>query len=130
MKPTSALWDFKACASVLIAQNSTPFTDSAIIRFTAFPPAPPTPKTLIEHGAPLDGSIPLPLKRQEEVRVEDEVDESEEVTKANDEDDDVLGGKNDLPLIFLILIFIFIFLVTLIPCPEDDACVSRCEIGR
>jgi len=78
----------------------------------------------------LDGSIPLPLKRQEEVRVEDEVDESEEVTKANDEDDDVLGGKNDLPLIFLILILIFIFIVTLIPCPEDDACVSRCEKGR
>ena len=128
MKPTSALWDFKACASVLIAQNSTPLTDSAIIRFTAFPPAPPTPKTLIEHGAPLDGSIPFPLKMHVEVKVEEEVDGSEEVTKDNDDDDGVVGGKNAFPLIFLMLIFIFI--VTLIPCAEEDAWVSRCEKGR
>src|SRR5699024_444523 len=33
--------------SVLAVMNSTPLTFSSIIRFTAFPPPPPTPMTLI-----------------------------------------------------------------------------------
>mmetsp|Transcript_11594 Transcript_11594/g.15096 ORF Transcript_11594/g.15096 Transcript_11594/m.15096 type:complete len:266 (+) Transcript_11594:465-1262(+) len=40
----------KACASVLIAQKSTPFTRVSIIRSTALLPPPPTPITLITHG--------------------------------------------------------------------------------
>ena len=37
-----------ACKSVFAARNSTPLTLSATIRLMAFPPAPPTPTTLIE----------------------------------------------------------------------------------
>ncbi len=36
------------CASVFAAMNSTPPSPDWIIRFTALPPAPPTPITLIE----------------------------------------------------------------------------------
>mmetsp|Transcript_14739 Transcript_14739/g.23218 ORF Transcript_14739/g.23218 Transcript_14739/m.23218 type:complete len:350 (+) Transcript_14739:269-1318(+) len=39
----------KACASVLMDQNSTPSTPPTI-RLTAFPPPPPTPITLITQG--------------------------------------------------------------------------------
>ena len=39
----------KACASVLIDQNSTPSTPPTIL-LTAFPPPPPTPMTLITQG--------------------------------------------------------------------------------
>ena len=34
-----------ACASVFIAQNSTPWTPESTMRFTALPPPPPTPIT-------------------------------------------------------------------------------------
>ena len=47
---TSASDMSSACASVLIAMNSTPFSPESIIRLTAFPPAPPTPTTLITVG--------------------------------------------------------------------------------
>ena len=44
---TSArLWS-SACSSVLAAMNSTPARPTSTIRFTAFPPPPPTPTTLI-----------------------------------------------------------------------------------
>ncbi len=38
---------FRACASVFIEMNSTPSRSSSIIRFTALPPAPPTPTTFM-----------------------------------------------------------------------------------
>mmetsp|Transcript_23171 Transcript_23171/g.32645 ORF Transcript_23171/g.32645 Transcript_23171/m.32645 type:complete len:370 (+) Transcript_23171:483-1592(+) len=40
----------RACASVLMAQNSTPWIRVSSIRSTAFVPPPPTPQTLITHG--------------------------------------------------------------------------------
>ena len=43
----SAPIKFNACTSVFATINSTPETPSSIIRLTAFPPAPPTPITLI-----------------------------------------------------------------------------------
>jgi hypothetical protein len=46
---------FRTCASVFAAMNSTPESPDSIIRFTAFPPAPPMPITLIE--AP-DSTVP------------------------------------------------------------------------
>src|SRR5207249_4426715 len=36
-----------ACASVLIAMNSTPLSPASTMRLTAFDPPPPTPTTLI-----------------------------------------------------------------------------------
>src|SRR3954471_17087787 len=42
-----ALDCFSACASVFAAINSTPQTPLLIMCCTAFPPAPPTPTTLI-----------------------------------------------------------------------------------
>jgi hypothetical protein len=36
-----------ACASVLIAMNSTPLRPTSIMRLTAFTPPPPIPTTLI-----------------------------------------------------------------------------------
>mmetsp|Transcript_17291 Transcript_17291/g.54014 ORF Transcript_17291/g.54014 Transcript_17291/m.54014 type:complete len:467 (+) Transcript_17291:333-1733(+) len=44
-----------AWASVLSAQNSTPVIAVSTIRFTAFPPPPPTPITLMQHGAHVSG---------------------------------------------------------------------------
>ncbi len=44
---TSASHMPSACASVLIAMNSTPRTPASTMRFTAFVPPPPTPQTLI-----------------------------------------------------------------------------------
>mmetsp|Transcript_2584 Transcript_2584/g.3965 ORF Transcript_2584/g.3965 Transcript_2584/m.3965 type:complete len:258 (-) Transcript_2584:382-1155(-) len=42
----------RAWASVLMAQNDTPSILVSIMRFTAFPPPPPTPSTLITQGLP------------------------------------------------------------------------------
>mmetsp|Transcript_17193 Transcript_17193/g.21741 ORF Transcript_17193/g.21741 Transcript_17193/m.21741 type:complete len:93 (-) Transcript_17193:103-381(-) len=42
----------KACASVLMAQKDTPSIRVWIIRLTALPPPPPTPRTLIMQGEP------------------------------------------------------------------------------
>jgi len=44
---TSASLINSACASVLIAMNSTPFSPDSIIRLTALTPPPPTPTTLM-----------------------------------------------------------------------------------
>ncbi len=44
---TSASLISSACASVLMATNSTPFRSASIIRLTALTPPPPTPTTLI-----------------------------------------------------------------------------------
>ena len=44
---TSASVSIRACASVLIAMNSTPWSFSSIMRLTALTPPPPTPTTLI-----------------------------------------------------------------------------------
>jgi hypothetical protein len=44
---TSASDMSSACASVLMAMNSTPPTPASIIRLTAFTPPPPTPTTLM-----------------------------------------------------------------------------------
>ncbi len=50
-RPTSSLTSASlmssACASVLIAMNSTPRRPSSIMRFTAFTPPPPMPTTLM-----------------------------------------------------------------------------------
>ena len=50
-RPTSSLTSASlmssACASVLIAMNSTPLSPSSIIRFTALTPPPPIPTTLM-----------------------------------------------------------------------------------
>ncbi len=50
-RPTSSLTSASlissACASVLIAMNSTPRRPTSIIRLTAFTPPPPMPTTLI-----------------------------------------------------------------------------------
>ena len=53
-RPVSPIWIIlwasecdKACASVLAAINSTPETPLLIICWTALPPAPPTPTTLM-----------------------------------------------------------------------------------
>src|SRR5262245_7258564 len=43
----AALLRESTCASVLTAMNSTPCTPSSIMWFTALPPAPPTPTTLM-----------------------------------------------------------------------------------
>src|SRR5690625_6363924 len=49
--PTSSLTSASdissACASVLMAMNSTPFRPDSIIRLTALTPPPPTPTTLM-----------------------------------------------------------------------------------
>jgi hypothetical protein len=42
-----ALLRARTCASVLTAMNSTPSTPWSIMWLTAFPPAPPTPITLM-----------------------------------------------------------------------------------
>mmetsp|Transcript_16727 Transcript_16727/g.25066 ORF Transcript_16727/g.25066 Transcript_16727/m.25066 type:complete len:259 (+) Transcript_16727:771-1547(+) len=42
----------RACESVLMAQNDTPSILVWIMRLTAFPPPPPTPRTLMTHGLP------------------------------------------------------------------------------
>ncbi len=44
---TAALFELRACASVLIATNSTPSRPKLIIVLTALPPEPPHPTTLI-----------------------------------------------------------------------------------
>ena len=44
---TSASLISKACASVLIAMNSTPLSPSSIMRLTALTPPPPIPTTLM-----------------------------------------------------------------------------------
>ena len=44
---TSASDIRRACASVFIPMNSTPFRPASIMRFTAFTPPPPIPTTLI-----------------------------------------------------------------------------------
>ncbi len=41
------LENLSACASVFTEMNSTPSRSSSIIRFTAFPPPPPTPTTFM-----------------------------------------------------------------------------------
>jgi len=46
-----ALESIRACASVLMAMNSTPWMPSSIIRLTALQPPPPTPTTLIRANA-------------------------------------------------------------------------------
>ncbi|CPU66388.1 Uncharacterised protein [Mycobacteroides abscessus] len=50
-RPTSSLTSASdmrsACASVLMAMNSTPLRPTSIIRLTAFTPPPPMPTTLI-----------------------------------------------------------------------------------
>src|SRR4029077_11397326 len=50
-RPTSSLTSASlissACASVLIAMNSTPLSHSSIMRLTALTPPPPIPTTLI-----------------------------------------------------------------------------------
>ena len=55
----SALECAKACRSVFATINSTPKTSSSIMRFTAFPPAPPTPITFIT--APLEAPASNPM---------------------------------------------------------------------
>jgi hypothetical protein len=44
---TSASLINSACASVLMAMNSTPFKPASIMRLTAFTPPPPIPTTLM-----------------------------------------------------------------------------------
>ena len=44
---TSASLISSACASVLMAMNSTPFRPASIMRLTAFTPPPPMPTTLM-----------------------------------------------------------------------------------
>ena len=39
--------DVSACASVFATTNSTPSRPDSIMLFTAFPPAPPTPNTVM-----------------------------------------------------------------------------------
>mmetsp|Transcript_15772 Transcript_15772/g.22528 ORF Transcript_15772/g.22528 Transcript_15772/m.22528 type:complete len:279 (-) Transcript_15772:297-1133(-) len=52
----------RACASVLMAQKDTPSMRVSIMRLTAFPPAPPTPKTFMIQGLPKPPSGTIPCK--------------------------------------------------------------------
>ncbi len=55
-----------AWASVLMAQNETPSMRVWIIRLTALPPPPPTPRTLIMQGEPSPSSGRITPSSREE----------------------------------------------------------------
>lgn len=115
----------KACASVLIAQKDTPSIRVCIIRFTALPPPPPTPRTLIIQGDPRpfsgritpssssDGSMDgisecnVVLVGVDRLNVVEVVDE-------NGDDDDVVRPRHVIICLLLLLLLHTLLLLLLV----------------